>query len=298
MQHLKGQALIELLIALVAVLPLYFGITWLARVLDMQQANIAAARQLAFECTVRPLLCTDAQSQTELAGELRRRVFSAEHFGIRSGETAAGLANPDERKAFWVDRRGDALLERFEDVSFEVSPERFNTPFAFAGGQGDRAFPGAVKTLSELAGPGRFGLTLDGGFIRAQVQTQVSRSQPSDGWTSRLLSMPLTLRSHLSLLTDAWNASTPYGPAPDSVQSRVESGARVPVVEAALRAAWLPTRAVLGTAAFLGLESAARSFNPNSIDVDRVPADRLGDSASPPFNSNPPPASPPDSTAP
>ena len=298
MQHLKGQALIELLIALVAVLPLYFGITWLARVLDMQQANIAAARQLAFECTVRPLLCTDAQSQTELAGELRRRVFSAEHFGIRSGETAAGLANPDERKAFWVDRRGDALLERFEDVSFDVSPERFNTPFAFAGGQGDRAFPGAVKTLSELAGPGRFGLTLDGGFIRAQVQTQVSRSQPSDGWTSRLLSMPLTLRSHLSLLTDAWSASTPYGPAPDSVQSRVESGARVPVVEAALRAAWLPTRAVLGTAALLGLESSARQFNPNSIDVDRVPADRLGDSASPPFSSTPPPASPVDPTAP
>ena len=298
MRNLKGQALIELLIALVAVLPLYFGVTWLARVLDMQQANIAAARQLAFECTVRPSFCTDAQSQAELAGELRRRVFSAEHFGIQSGETASGLAHPDERKTLWVDRRGDALLERFEDVSFEVSSERFNTPFAFAGGQGDRAFPGAVKTLSELAGPGRFGLTLDGGFIRAQVATQVSRSQSADGWTSRLLSMPLTLRSHLIVLTDAWNASTPYGSAPDSVQSRVEAGARVPVVEPALRAAWLPVRAVLSTAAFLGLESSARQFDPYSIDVDRVPADRLGDASSQPMTPSPLPAGLPDPTAP
>ena len=287
-----GQALLELLVAMLAIVPVFFGVAWLARMQDMQQATIAAARALAFECTVRAQECSAAaqghgesgggaqngqSAQSEkFAAELRKRLFAAPRAGLRSDDNAAGEVNASNGNALWVDRTGKPLLERFEDVSIEIAPVRFNSPFAFAGGQGERSFPGAVRLLSELGGPGRFGLDLEAGFIDARVQVDVARSRPNDGWLRRMTAMPITLRARLSILTDAWTASGPYGNAPDSVQTRVDAGARLPGVEPALRAAWLPVRALLGTGALLGFESRASEFKPYQIDVDLVPPDRLG----------------------
>jgi hypothetical protein len=165
-----------------------------------------------------------------------------------------------------------------------VTTERFNTPFAFIGSQGERAFPNAVRVLSDLAGPGRFGLALDGGFIRAQVETRVSASQATDAWVTRMTGIPLQLSAHLVLLTDAWNASGPSGAASDSVSSRDDAGARVPLLEPALRAAWLPMRALLAAGGLLGFESVAKQFEPYSIDVDIVPPDRLGEPGAVPIS--------------
>jgi hypothetical protein len=86
-----GQALVELLVALIALLPLFFGMAWLAKVLDMQQATIAAARALAFECTVRLVACRDADGHPELAVETRRRFFAAHRLGLRSDDAATGV---------------------------------------------------------------------------------------------------------------------------------------------------------------------------------------------------------------
>ena len=121
-----GQALVELLVAMIALLPLFFGMAWLAKVLDMQQATIAAARALAFECTVRLDACRDAEGHPELAVETRRRFFAAHHLGLRSDDAAAGEPGVAERNAMWVDRFGKALLERFEDVTVSVGPARFD----------------------------------------------------------------------------------------------------------------------------------------------------------------------------
>jgi hypothetical protein len=274
---MQGQALIELAVSLGVLIAVMFGMSWLGRVMDMRQAGIAAARTLAFECTVRPTACEQASTDPDLAGELRLRAFASERLGVRSTERAEGDVSVMQGRALWVDRTGLPLLERFEDVSISVTTERFNTPFAFIGSQGERAFPNAVRVLSDLAGPGRFGLALDGGFIRAQVDTTVSASQATDAWVTRLTGIPLKLSAHLVLLTDAWNASGPTGAASDSVLSRVDAGARVPLIEPALRAAWLPMRALLAAGGLLGFESVAKQFEPYSIDVDIVPPDRLGE---------------------
>jgi hypothetical protein len=291
----RGQALLELLVAMLAIVPVFFGVAWLARMQDMQQATIAAARALAFECTVRPQACSAAAHATSESGgsaqhrpsaqsekfaeELRKRLFAAPRSSLRSDDNATGEVSSANGNALWVDRTGKPLLERFEDVSIEIAPVRFNSPFAFAGGQGDRSFPGAVRLLSELGGPGRFGLGLEAGFIDARVQVDVARSRPSDGWLRRMTAMPITLKARLSILTDSWTASGPYGSAPDSVQTRVDAGARLPGIEPALRAAWLPVRGLLATGALLGFESRASEFKPYQIDVDLVPPDRLGLSA-------------------
>jgi hypothetical protein len=270
-----GQALVELLVALIALLPLFFGMAWLAKVLDMQQATIAAARALAFECTVRLDACRDADGHPELAVETRRRFFAAHRLGLRSDEAASGVPATGERNAMWVDRGGNALLERFEDVTVSVGPARFDSPLAFAAGQG------AADLVSRLGGPGRFGLQLDGGFVEARVEALVSRSAPADGWVSRLMAMPLSLSARLTILTDGWNASGPYGEAADSVETRVAAGARLPVADPLIDAGWLAVRGLLAVADFLQVEPSASSLRWHEVDVDLVPPDRLGGGLAP-----------------
>lgn len=270
-----GQALVELLVAALALVPLYFGIAWLGKVLDAQQATISAARSLAFECTVRPGACSEADGQDLLAAETRRRFFSSHRFGLRSDDAAGGVPMPGERRALWTERSGAPLLERYEDVTVSVAPARFDSPLAFAGGVGGRAVRDAVGLLSEVAGPGRFGLPIDGGLVDARVDATLSRSRGAGDWLVRLIGMPVALQAHLTLLTDAWNASGPRGDA-DSVETRVLAGARPPAVDAAIEAAWWPARGLLSVASALGLEPAADAFRWHEVDMDRVPPDRLG----------------------
>jgi hypothetical protein len=283
----RGQALVELLAATAALLPLFFGIVWLGKVIDARQATIAAARALAFECTVRIEACDAPDAHPELAAETRRRFFSDGRFGLRSDDAAAGPVTRVDRQPLWTDRSGAPLLERYEDVRVSVRALRFDSPLAFAGGAGERAVPGAVRLLSELGGPGRFGLAIDGGLIEARVDAALSRSRSADGWTARLLSMPLSLQARLAVLTDAWNASGPYGDAPDSVESRVAAGARVPGADPFIETGWLGVRALLGTAGLLRIEPRASDLRWREIDVDLVPPDRLGGGGSVPATEPP-----------
>jgi hypothetical protein len=277
----SGQSLVELLVALVALVPLFFGVAWVARVLDLQQATIAAARFAAFECTVRVDACTGESVHPALAQELRQRFFEAPSVALRS--MPDGMAAPAQAPhRFRVDRTGAPLLDPAEDVTLEVVRARFDSPLAFAGGAGDRAFPGAVRVLSELGGPGRFGLRIEDGLLEAQVQARVARDRSIDDWLSRLVAMPLRLRARLTVLTDAWNASGPYGEAEDSVETRVNAGASLPGVQPAVDAAWLPVRGLLAVGAALGFESRAQSLRFHAVDPDRVPPDRLGRSSASP----------------
>ncbi|MFO0232779.1 MAG: hypothetical protein ACK51M_06925 [Burkholderiales bacterium] len=277
----RGQAIVELLVAMLALVPLYFGVVWVAKVLDVQQATVAASRALAFECTVRPAACADPAVHPELAEDTRLRFFSSHRLGLRSDGALAAQPN-----AFWVDRRGDALLERLDDVTVDVVPGRFDSPLGFAGGLGD-GFPRAVRVLSELAGPGRFGLEIEGGLVEARVGTRLARNRPGDGWVRSLTAMPVATSARTAILIDAWNASGPYGDEADSVVTRVTEGSRVPGLEPAIAAGWLPVRGLLASGAALGFESRASTLRWHEIVVDLVPADRLGRPADVP----PPPAS-------
>jgi hypothetical protein len=284
-----GQALVEVLVALSAIVPLLFGVAWLAKVLDARQATIAAARMLAFECTVRAEACGDPGAHAELAREVRRRVFSRHEVALRSDDVAAGQVGAGQGRALWTDRGGRPLLERFEDVDVAVVPLRFDSPGASAAGEGDRMIPGALRLLAERAGPGRFGLDLAGGLFDARVQARLSRTAPTDGFVARLAAMPITLDERLPILTDAWTASTPYGPAADSVETRVDAGARVPLVETAIAAGWLPVRGLLAVGDMLGFESRAGALRWHRIDVDLVPPDRIGTSTAGPMPPDPAP---------
>lgn len=273
----RGQALVEALIAMIAFVPLLYGMAWVAQLIDLRQATQQAARAVAFDCTVRPQACTSAASSPTVAGEIRRRHFAGHGGPVRSGDVLSGAVTRETRRTNWVDRSGGSLLVQWEDVSITLAQPRFDSPLAFAGSSAERVFPGAARTVSELAGPGRFGLDIEGGLVDATVQARVAAGAASDAWLARLMPVALTIRANVALLTDAWNASGPYGDAPDSVETRVTDGARLPIIDPLIDAGWLAVRGLLAVAGALRIEPAARALRWHETDVDLVPPDRLGD---------------------
>lgn len=267
----SGQSLVEGLVGLIALTPLLFGAIWLARVIDLQQAVVSAAREAAFECTVLPGGCPAGPVPSSLSLQ----------------------AFNQHARAMWHDRAGRPTLADPQSLEARWETLRFNTPLAFAAGSASQSIPGAVQLLSNLAGPGRFGLSLDAGLSRAHVSVPL----PGSPFGAQVLQVAgrgsytdgLRLEAQLAILSDDWMARAPEGAAADTVRSRVESGQRIPGIEEAVRAGWWPIRGLLQLAAWVGLESSASGFNPYFIDVDLVPPDRLGLSPWPL-----PPSPPPD----
>jgi len=269
-----GQALVEALVAAIVLVPLVLLVVLLGKFQSMQQATIAASRTLAFECTVRPDDCSDAVARDALVQETRRRHFGRIDREIYTADRLDDAAPSQERNPLWTDRRGRPLLERYADVSVTVTPSRFDAGRSTAIG---RASGDAAALLDRLAGPSRFGLSLDGGLATSEVRARVSPSQAGNEQLGRLDSLPLLMHARTALLTDAWNASGPYGEAEHTVQSRVQAGQRVdPLHEAAFRAGYQLTLWALQLMDAAGLEPLASEFRPHEVDVDRVPADRIG----------------------
>lgn len=271
-----GQSLIEALVGLIVLIPLLMGVIWLARLIDLQQATVAAAREAAFECTVLPAGCPAGPGPSPLS----LQAFSR------------------DARVMWHDGKGRSAFTDPEAIELRWESLTFNTPLAFAGGTAAQSIPGAVNLLSRLAGPGRFGLSLEAGLTRARVSAPLPGS-PFEGRLPQALLKSARgeaprIEAQLAILSDDWMARAPEGSASDTVRNRVEAGLRVPVLEDALRAGWWPTRGLLQLAAWVGLEPSAQQFNPYFIDVDRVPPDRLGLSPWPvPPPDSPPPDSPP-----
>ena len=275
----RGQALLETLVGAIVLVPLVLLVVWLGKVQTLRQATIAASRTLAFECTVRPDACGNADGQALLADEVRRRAFSRIDAGVLSADRLPDDAPPSERNSLWVDRANRPLLERFADIGVRVDRERFDAGASLAHSRGGGLVEDVAAFLADHAGPGRFGLDFADGLIDAKVQANMSASRIADNFATQLDTIPLRIKAHTAVLTDAWNASGPYGSDPRSVESRVDQGKQIlPVYEASIDARYLPTRGFIGLMNAIGLEPAGDAFRYHAADVDLVPPDRLGGS--------------------
>lgn len=271
-----GQALVEASVSAIVLIPLVVLVVLLGKYQSIQQATIAASRALAFECTVRIDPCAELDSHPEFVDELRRRFFSRTGSEILTEDRLADLAAPPESVALWVDRHNRPLLEQYSDVGAAVDPQSFDAGLAVASGNGARSFGNAARLLTDLAGPGRFGLGITEGLVVARVQASLSKSQQAADFLAQLDSLPLRPRGRTAILTDAWNASGPYGEDKHSVESRVEQGRHLDdAVEAAIDLAYQPVREFIRLANTVGIEPNGQAFEYHHIDVDRVPADRL-----------------------
>jgi hypothetical protein len=196
-RRLRGQAMIEFIVACLAIIPLFLLVPLIGKYMDIKQSSIAASRKLAFECTVRFEDCADLNANPAFADEIRMRYFSGNRQEVLSNdrpvddEVGAGLGN-----SLWVDRRGRPLLERYSDVGIRADAR-------------DLDVSGAVTGLSSVIGPSRFGLALERGVFDARVQVALSRSSGEESFLEQLDSIALEMQFHTAILTDAWTARGP-----------------------------------------------------------------------------------------
>jgi hypothetical protein len=272
-----GQALVEAIVASAVLATLFLLVPMLGKYLSIRQATIASSRWLAFECTVRIDDCRDADAHPELVDELRRRHFGATNLEVLTADRAVDPVERGASQALWVDRRNRLLLERYADVGGRIREIGFDAGLAVAIANGGRALAGAARILSDQAGPGKFGLDIEEGLLRARVQAAVSSSSEARTFVGQLDSIGLRPHASSAILVDGWGASGPYGSDPRSVESRVERGASLgSAVERGLELAYAPMRGFLDLMTRLQLEPEGGRFDYHHIDVDLVPPDRLG----------------------
>jgi hypothetical protein len=261
-QH--GQALVEALVGLLALVPLLLALVWLGKVLALRQATAHGARLAAFECAARPALCADAAGQARLAAEVRERAFGRSDAPIRSGAAVAHAAQ-GASDPLWTDAAGRPMIARPTDVTLSVATRRFDAGLAVALGE-------AADFLPDRLGPARFGLEPTGGLHVLTVQAAIAPA------TGGAIAWPaLRMQSRVAILADAWNASSALGAQHDTTEARVRRGARPdPLWEASLELRQAPAIGFLGVMGAIGLEPRAPQLGGRDPDVRILPPDRHG----------------------
>lgn len=222
---LRGQALAETLVAMIALIPLFFGLMFIGKVASVQSSTVAASRALAFECANRIDDC--ARRDQSLADEVRRRHFTAKDGEPLSPDAPAVQLPQAEQIQHWTDRDRDPLLNPATDVGIAIEADRFNEAehidekFSAIGLGPAGRFAGRA---SEFIGPAKFGLELDAGLIKAEVQALVAKDAPTQ-FDHRMKSIALPVRARTAILIDTWGASGAVDTGDGrSVQDRVEKG--------------------------------------------------------------------------
>jgi hypothetical protein len=273
----RGQSLVETLVVTLAMVPLLFLGVWIGKLADIQLATGAAARKLAFDCVQRRADC-----QNDLAPDLvdiaRRHFLSQSGREVMSSDTIGDSPDSTTKHPLWTSHNGAVLLEKFSDVSASVTNERLDGPSSHIANSNQQWVSNVANHLSNLAGPGRFGFDLAGGFINARIQTKVSPSSPTLGSGGRLEAFPLTMRRNVAILGDAWEATGSNNGRADSYWARVQPAIALPLIngagEAALGAAYAGTRAGMALMGAVGLEPNVGLFRWHEVDPSIIPLDR------------------------
>jgi hypothetical protein len=273
-----GQSLSETLVVSLALVPLLFLGIYVGKLADIQIANGAAARKLAFDCVQRREDCKNLSGHADLVDASRRQFMTAPGREILSldglqDDTSAETTNP-----LWTTHKGVALLEKFSDVSAQLTTNTLDAPGSHLAHSSQSKVTNAAQHLSNIAGPGRFGFELYGGFITAKVQTKLSQEAAAFDQGARLDPFPLTMQRHVAILSDEWNASGASNGRADSVKRRVDRGQQLylvgPAAEAALAVSYSGTRAGMAIMGAISLERNTGLFRWHDVDVSIIPPDR------------------------
>ena len=293
----RGQSLAEVLVVTLALVPLVFLGIWLGKLADMQFATGAAARKIAFDCAIRREDCRDLDANSNIVDAVRRHQFAALGREVMSLDTPEDEVDGTNGQPLWVSHGGRPLLAQFSDVGSGITTERLNAPGSHIASSNQRWVADTANHLSNLAGPGHFGLDLYGGFVRAQVEIKTAQNFAALGDGARLDPFPLTLQRHVAILTDEWGASGVANGRADSLKSRADRGSALPIAgqvgETALGLAYSGVRGSMSFMNAISLERTAPLFRFHDLDVTILPPDRKSSTATAPSNPNPaPPTSP------
>lgn len=242
--------MIETLLAVLVLLPLWLAVVYVSRWHDLQHASIAAARHAAFAAHA----AAGREDPQRIRETTRRRLFSRDP--ARFGEPVGGDSSPLGHRPQWADHRGAGwLLDREQGpeivVALAPQPEAVTRieRQAFALIAPARAVGGEPLDLQRDAARGV--------TVTVPLRHAATLPRPFDG-------LRFTLTERLSLLVDPWAARDPQ-----QVATRV--AALSPVGE--LRALVRPLAPVRWAVSLF--EPAVQRLCLGRLEPDIVPPDRL-----------------------
>lgn len=274
--RVRGQALIELLVACLVLLPLLAAGMMLARYEHVAGAADTLARMVSQECAVRGVSCAADQAGTSLRWQYRL-------FGPLDTPIESLRAEPtidSWRVPLWVDMQQRPLITQAQDVSLAIQEDSLDAGEAVARSQ-------SVQAPEQLAhaGPSRFGLQSREGLVvvRASVNARLADVSP---W--RTLGLPdMRFTARAAAIIDAWNASGVFGNEPSRFEFHLSQGKDPFDLQAASSVfgsgdasepsdtRYLQTRSLLQAARARGLEPSAGEFTFSEFDLEIIPHDRL-----------------------
>jgi hypothetical protein len=254
----RGQAMVELIVGAMLLVPLFIGIVILARYIDIKSTTVQASRYAAFERATNLGRFSDA----ELERKMRERLFTLSDAPVRSSD---GLGNGDawrNENPNFMDHssRANRLIARPADVTLRTS----EASAPGAAGTGAEAVANAIDGIGRVTGS-RFDVNRRA-FYTGTVSVKLANLS---ALPAPLNNLDLTLSDRTTLLGDTWHAGSPAAVAQ-------RTGALVPSrlfepVNRLLR----PVRGALSI-----FEPAFEELCLGQIDPEIVPNDRLGPAGS------------------
>jgi hypothetical protein len=135
----RGQSLVEFLVAMVFMIPLFLGVYYVSKYADLQQATVQASRYAAFQRAMQP---DEARLPTaDIEDKLRARFFArGDGFGngerLASSDGASNLPSSQGQVVFWRDLAGNPLLQSFGQITLDFESEALTPVAAVANEQG------------------------------------------------------------------------------------------------------------------------------------------------------------------
>lgn len=277
-QH--GQALVEMLVSLIVLVPLAASVMLLGQYIHIKQVTQGVARQAAWAATVSPALATQQiPDKGQVQSRLQARRFGSASTAISSqGRAPAKFASP-----MLTTFAGNPLLEpgdlTLEVYQQEASPSYVDQAVDIVGN-----VAGAVG-LGDNFPPNRHGL------VTAEVH---ARTRPITGRDGRVLDFlgdwaarRLDFSAHSVLLADSWSASG----GGEKLDGTFDEGAAYAnrtvrgVIRPLVPSEWIPGgNKLIGKAAhILGkiplmnvfITAGMDKFEPGRAAPDIVPSDKL-----------------------
>lgn len=185
----SGQATTEFLVCLMVLVPMFFGIHYLARYADVKHSAIQASRYIAFERAMDPY--SKAKSAAQLAQEARARFF------LRRGAGQQEIVYRDNPLRERADRNRIAL---WSDVAYQPLLQDFNKVAVTERDLGELS-AGEVGSLQQKLAVPVFDLPR-GGMMRAEVTVSLAQVVHFDALRNIQVGMP----GATAMAVGAWNA--------------------------------------------------------------------------------------------
>ena len=186
----RGQSLVEFLVVMVFMIPLFLGVYYAGKYADLQQSAVQASRYAAFQRGMQP--DESRLPMAEIEDKLRARFFArGDAFGhdgrLTSSDSAQSLAYSQGQVAHWRDLAGNPLLQSLGQVTLDFESESITPGAAIANEQGAIFYGQKNRAIQ-----------------RANVEVSLV-----DQLTGR--QRPLKIGAATAAMGDAWNAEGSNG---------------------------------------------------------------------------------------